>query len=207
VRAALIDAERLGVVPSDGPNNRDQLNAWLKAQFTVDGLSWFLWGLWRSVPAIAARFPQVPGADEPHYIAWSTGEGVTAGIVPPSLAGPASPFALSGTRGRVVLLEADEVLADPSLLAGLSEAFDSADDVTLLLHAPGQAQEGLLRQLEPALAAAGLLGPDAVDVLAVLDPVPPQLVAPRVHAVLTRRPLRPAFTVPAFASAEELRAA
>jgi hypothetical protein len=207
VRTALIDAERLGVAPVNAAADPLRLTSWLRAPVSAGGLSWYLWGLRRTHPSIATGFPQVPGPDELRYINWASGEGVSAGLVPTSLAGPATPFSLNGARSFVALVEVDEALADPSLLAGIADVFTSSDDVTFVLRAAGQDPAAVVPALQSALAAYGLEGPHTPDLLAVLDPVPAVLLAPRVNAILTHRPGTAAFSAPVVTTAEALRGA
>jgi hypothetical protein len=206
IRAALIDAEQIGVAPSNVATDPGRLIAWLRAPVSAGGLSWYLWGLRSAHAGVRATFPQAPGPDEPRYLAWSAAEGISAGLVPSVLAGPAAHFSLNGARGLVTLLEIDEILADPSLLEGLSDVFTRDDDVTLLLRAPGHDPQTLVPTLTSLLSRFGLDGPTAPDLLAVLDPVPPQLLAPHVNAILTRRQPDPAFAnASVYSSARAMR--
>jgi hypothetical protein len=207
LRWALMEAERLGTVPLPDPSDVNALMTWLRAPVTAGGVSWYLWGLRASHLAVRTAFPHVPGHDEARYLAWSSQDGATAGLVPGALAGPASPVVLDGARSFVALVSADEILADPSLLAGIADNFTAADDVTLVVHAPGAAEDAFAAALMPALTAAGLDGADALDVLGLLLPAASYAIVPHVHAVLTRRPVDPALAlVPVATDAGSLRA-
>ena len=207
LRAALTEAERLGVGPKDGAEDPQRLLGWLRAPVTAERLSWYLWGLWSTHPGVRGAFPNVPGTDERRLIDWSAAQGLAIGLVPPALAGPATPLALNGPKPFVAVVEVDEVTADPSLLDGIAATFSATDEVTLLLRAPGHDPATLVAELEPLLAAAGLDAPGSVDMLALLDPVPPALVAPRAAAILTRRSPHPQFAQHPLASdAATLRA-
>jgi len=208
IRTALIEAERLEVAPVNAGHNQARIMAWLRMPVSQDGLSWYLWGLREAHATIRAAFPQVPGSDESRYISWASNDGVSGGLVPTALAGAATRFSVDGTRKFVAVLEVDEVLTDPTLLDGVGEVFTNLDEVTLLLRAPGHDPETLVRNLQPVLLASGLNGPSAPDLLAVVDPVPPQLLAGRVHAVFTHRAPNPAFAgIQIITSSQALREA
>ena len=207
LRAALTEAERLGVAPKGGPEDPQRLLGWLRAPVSAERLSWYLWGLSSSHAGVRGAFPNVPGADEQRLIGWSAGQGVALGLVPPALAGQATPLALNGPKRFVAVVEHDELVGDPSLLADVAREFSADDDLTLLLRAPGHDPAALVGELEPLLSAAGLDAPGSVDILALLDPVPPALLAPRVTAILTRRPPHPHFAQhPVAPDAAALRA-
>lgn len=108
------------------------------------------------------------------------------------------PQPVAGARSFTALAFADELLADPHLLAGYGAEFAGGDDATLVIVAPQAGPE-----LLAAVSAAGLDGDDAADLLAVPEP------APAVHALYTRRPAPPGLArVPRFddSSVRELRA-
>jgi hypothetical protein len=127
--------------------------------------------------------------------------------VPPAFAGEATPLSLAGPKPFVAVLELDELIGDPSLLRDVAGEFSADDDLTLLLRAPGHDPAALIPEVAPLLAAAGLDAPGSVDILALLDPVPPALLAPRVGAILTRRPPHPHFAQhPVAPDATTLRA-
>jgi hypothetical protein len=99
--------------------------------------------------------------------------------------------ALPDVRGLVVLAFADELAADPGLLAGYAEAFAAGDDATLVVYAPGWDDDRAAAELPPALAAAGVHPEHGPDLLAVaLDPDPgrERRLAAEVHAVLSAGP-------------------
>ena len=206
LRAALIESERLGVAPAAGPGDPERLVSWLRAPATPNGMSWYLWGLWASCRAARAAFPHIPGADEQRYLAWSLTEGVALGLVPAQLAGAAGPLGLHPARRFVALVEAGEVLQDPTILAELADTFGPGGELALLLRAPGWDPAALVGDLDPLLAEFGLDGPDAPEMLALLDAAAPSAVAPLIHAVLTRRAPDDAFLhVPRASDAANLR--
>ena len=205
LRAALIEAERSGSVTLPDPGDADAVLTWLRAPVTAGATSWYLWGLRATHERTRSEFAEVPGADEFPYLMWSLNEGVADGLVPPALAGPASPIVLEGARGLIALVATAEVLADPSLLAGIAEQLD-AGEVTLVLHAPGYDAGDLVATLEPLLVGAGLDGPNAPNVLGLLLPAAPGALAASVHCVLTRRPVDPALAAhPQASDATALR--
>jgi hypothetical protein len=104
--------------------------------------------------------------------------------------------ALDPARAQIVLAFADELVADGDLLRAWGAAVTGADDVTLAVLAPGWEPDRLMAELGAVVAAAGLDGPDAADLLAVLEPLPPaaaRAVAGRARGVLTERPVPEAF--------------
>ena len=103
---------------------------------------------------------------------------------------------IEGARARAVLAFADELVADPSLLAAWSAAFDGSDDVTLVIYAPDWSAERAGESLGPVVAQAGLDGDDAADLLALATPATVALeasLARGASAVLTARAPRPPF--------------
>ena len=104
--------------------------------------------------------------------------------------------AIEGARAQAVLAFADELVADPSLLAAWSAAFDGSDDVTLVIYAPaGRGARGRAPRA-PVVAQAGLDGEDAADLIALATPATVALeasLAAGASAVLTARALRPPF--------------
>ena len=101
------------------------------------------------------------------------------------------PAALDGARSFVGLAFADELVADPSLLAAWAGAFDEDDDATLAIYAPGRDEAEVVGDLEGALSAAGIAPDDGRDMLAVVAPATLELeagLARAVHALLSRRP-------------------
>jgi hypothetical protein len=206
VRAALVQAERLGVAPERGPADWSAVRAWLRAPASAGGTPWYLWGLWASNATVRSAFPRIPGPDEHRYQSWSVTDGVACGLVPAPLAGPATPLELPGLHGFVVLVDADEVLADSHLLAELSQAFGAQVDATFLLRAGGADPDALMRDFAPLLARSGLDGDDSPDFLAVIDAAAPSAFAPHVHAHLTRRSAHDGLAaIPRASNAWELR--
>jgi GT2 family glycosyltransferase/glycosyltransferase involved in cell wall biosynthesis len=86
---------------------------------------------------------------------------------------------IPGARRFAVLAAAADLVADPSLLTAYGARFTSADDATLVVHGPST----VLPELESAIAAAGLDGDTAPDMLALFDE-PAEALAGRVDAVL-----------------------
>lgn len=84
---------------------------------------------------------------------------VDAAALARSLAGP-PPFE---ARGRAVLARAEELVAEPGLLAAWGRRFSAADDVSLVIAVA----DGDVAPLVEAVAAAGLDGEDAADLVAV----------------------------------------
>ena len=185
VRAALLEAERLGTIHLPDPTDHCAVHSWLRSPVTAGGISWYLWGLWASHPGIRSAFAAVPGPDEQRLLAWSEREGAALELVPTGLAGRALRLDLDGARSFVALVDGDELANDCTLLAGIAECFNSASDVTLLIHAPGRSGDALERQLEPLLTRFGLDGPASPDLLGMVTPAAPGALAPLVHAVLT----------------------
>ena len=102
-------------------------------------------------------------------------------------AAESSDVALDEARGFVTLLDAGELLERPALAGAFGRAFDAHSDATLVIHAPGWSDDRVAERLVPALAAAGLDGPDAPDAMALTARVDRRLLAPSVHAVLSDR--------------------
>jgi GT2 family glycosyltransferase/glycosyltransferase involved in cell wall biosynthesis len=86
---------------------------------------------------------------------------------------------IPGARRFAVLAAAADLVADPRLLTAYGERFGADDDATLVVHGSAAA----LPELEAAIAAAGLDGDAAPDMLALFDE-PVEALAPRVDAVL-----------------------
>ncbi len=193
LRAALIAAESMDPAIIPDPGDSDALWSWLRAPVTPGGTSWYLWGLHCAQPALRNAFPRVPGPDEQRFLAWSENEGSQLGLVPAGLTGAATALGLDGLRSFVTLADAAEIVADPHLLSGVAEHFCSTDELTLLIHAAGFDPDAIARELEPLLETVGLDGADAPDLVAVVAPAASAALAPAVHAVLTRRPPRPAL--------------
>jgi hypothetical protein len=205
IRAALVASERAGVAPLAGPADGEALLNWLRAPAGAGGSPWYLYGLWASQARLRSAFPRVPGPDEPAYLRWSATEGLALELVPAALAGPARQVRLDGARSFVALIDAPEILADPSLLAGLAERFTACDDVTFLLHAPGWDANALVAELSGPLADLGLDGSESPDLLATVDAAGPDAIAPLAHALLTRRPEAAPGSLPRVADAAALR--
>jgi hypothetical protein len=111
---------------------------------------------------------------------------------------------LDGARSHAVLCFADELVDDPSLLAAWSQTFTGADDLTLVIYAPGWSAEEAGARLGAAVEAAGLGAADAADLMAVATTATPALeaqLATGCSAVLTGRAVRAPFTaLPAVAA-------
>ncbi|MGZ4179000.1 MAG: hypothetical protein ACXVUX_22545, partial [Solirubrobacteraceae bacterium] len=93
---------------------------------------------------------------------------------------------------------------DPSLLAGWASTFTGADDITLVIYAPGWSPEDVGARLGEIVGAAGLDAEDAADLMAVATAATPALeaqLAAGCGAVLTARPVRAPFSaLPALAA-------
>ena len=74
--------------------------------------------------------------DQPRGDQHARGVAQTASGLAEIVAEPPS-HSIEGARARAVLAFADELVADPSLLAAWSAAFDGSDDITLVIYAPG----------------------------------------------------------------------
>lgn len=97
---------------------------------------------------------------------------------------------IEGARGFAVLAFADELIADPSLLAAYATAFGPDDDATLVIYAPDSAPGVVEQTLGRALAAAGIDESGCPDLIAVSAPSAPAAqshLARAVDAVFTRR--------------------
>jgi Glycosyl transferase family 2 len=92
-----------------------------------------------------------------------------------SLEQAAARAGLERARGVAVLAFSDELVADPALLEAYGQAIAGADDMTLVIVTSDP------EPLVEAVAAAGLDGEDAADLIAVSAP------PPGVTALLSRR--------------------
>jgi Glycosyl transferase family 2 len=120
------------------------------------------------------------------------------------------PEVLDDARSVVVVSFADELVRDPLGLAAYCAAIDEADDVTLVLYAPGRSEPALLNAVTNALAAVGVDAGSGPDMLAVAGsgPAVERTIAERADAIYSRRPVPPAFAgLPIFAPSDlaELR--
>lgn len=97
-----------------------------------------------------------------------------------------APDPLAGARAFVTVVDADEALAAPDLVAAFGAAFDAASDATLVFCAPGWDAERLEADLGGLVARLGLDGPFSPDLLAVAEPLPS--LAARAGAVLSALP-------------------
>jgi glycosyltransferase involved in cell wall biosynthesis len=124
-----------------------------------------------------------------------------------ALAQPTATARLDGARGHAVLSFADELVTDPSLLAAWSGTFTGADDITLVIYAPGWSAEDAGARLGAAVEAAGLGTEDAADLMAVATAATPALeaqLAGGCSAVLSRRAVRAPFTALPVVGADAL---
>jgi hypothetical protein len=94
-----------------------------------------------------------------------------------------------------VLAFAEELLADPELLAGYASAFSADDPVTLVVYAEDPADEERLgRELLALVERLGLDGPAAPDMAALLGAGPARwIVACESNALLSRAQARGPF--------------
>jgi Glycosyl transferases group 1 len=90
---------------------------------------------------------------------------------------------IDGARAFVTLADADELAARPELLAAYATAFGAGDDATLVIRLGEDAET--LERLEAVVAAAGLDGDDAADLLAVPAGGSPARLAAGADAVLS----------------------
>ena len=128
----------------------------------------------------------------------------TAARLAEIVAAPPS-HSIEGARSRAVLAFADELVADPSLLAAWAGAFDGSDDVTLVIYAPDWSPERAGDSLGPVVTRAGLDGDDGADLLALATPATVALeasLARGASAVLTCGAPRPPFAALARVDAE-----
>jgi hypothetical protein len=131
-------------------------------------------------------------------------------VAPPPAAGPP---ALEGVRGFATLAFADELVADPSLLAAYAERFSDDDDATLIVWAPDWTPDEAMTRLTAAVEEASTRCSVDADVLVEAGEEAQgkrAAIVEHVNAVLTCRPLpeflgdRPVFGP---AAASELRGA
>jgi hypothetical protein len=206
LRRALIDAERAGEAPALDPLDPGAaaaLRAWLTEASGAGRASRYLRALHASQPGMAAAFAQVPGADEERLATWALTDGVRLGVVPAPFAPSRAPVRLDGVRSFVVLVRAEEIARDATILRGLGTVFGAGDDLTLVIWAPGLEPD----ELVGLLAAQGLDGPGAPDMLGVVEDVPAEGFSGQVHALLTAEPVDPALAlVPVATDAGTLRA-
>ncbi len=94
------------------------------------------------------------------------------------------PVALD-SRTYAVAADLGEVAAAPELLYAYAQTFTATDDVTLVLYGAATADE-IAERAQPVLAAAGIDGPGAPDVLAVPGSGAEAAVAARATATLSR---------------------
>jgi hypothetical protein len=115
------------------------------------------------------------------------------------------PSSLEGSRSFAALAFADELSADPALLASYGRTFTDADDATLVIYAA----DGLTQEFLDAVAQAGLDGDGGPDLLAVEGngkPLDEAKLAAAVHVVLSREETAPAFArLPRVADGEAVR--
>ena len=103
---------------------------------------------------------------------------------------PAPLGELDGVRTFVGLAWADELAADPALLATWAETFGADDDATLVIYAPGGDEDEVVHALGPALAAAGIGDDDGRDLALVIGAATPEREAGLTRGAcvaLTRR--------------------
>jgi hypothetical protein len=96
---------------------------------------------------------------------------------------PPPPARIDGARAFATLADGEELSERPELLAAYAAAFSAADDATLVIRL-GSGQDALDR-LQAAVAAAGLDGEDAADLLAV--PADGAVPASALDAVLSAK--------------------
>jgi glycosyltransferase involved in cell wall biosynthesis len=143
---------------------------------------------YRLAPRAAPAEPFAPGATtvtetvvSPDQLADSAGALARVTAVAPAQR-------LDGARAHAVLAFADELVGDPSLLAGWAATFTGADDITLVIYAPGWSTDDAGARLGSVVEAAGLGADDAADLMAVAATATPALeaqLAAGCSAVLT----------------------
>ncbi len=148
----------------------------------------------RGVAPYVVEEPAVPATPEtvasPDQLAQSAGALARLAAVTPAQR-------LDGARSHAVLAFADELVNDPSLLNAWAQTFTGADDVTLVIYAPGWSEQDAGARLGAAVEAAGLGTEDAADLMAVATTPTPALeaqLAAGASAVLTGRAVRAPFT-------------
>jgi hypothetical protein len=107
---------------------------------------------------------------------------------------------LAGARRFVTLAFAEELLADPALLAAYAAQFDGCADATLAIDASTLTPAAAEQALGSLVAELGLDADDSAHLLAVLGPIDAAVrerLPETADALLTRRP-RPAPAAPAF---------
>jgi hypothetical protein len=122
---------------------------------------------------------------------------------------PAPLGELDGARAFVGLAFADELGADPALLAAWAQAIGEEDDATLVIYAPGQDEAAAADALAPALEAAGIGDDDERDLALVIGAPAPEReagLARGASVLLSRRPAPDAFAaLPVTDNPAELR--
>jgi Glycosyl transferase family 2 len=108
---------------------------------------------------------------------------------------------IPGVRSLAVLAFADELIADPRLLAVYGQSVGGSDDVTLVIQAATAAADEAASALGRVLDEAGLAGAESADM--VLHPCDdPASLASGLGAVYTRRELeQPLAALPRLATA------
>lgn len=112
--------------------------------------------------------------------------------------------ALTGARAFVTLAFAEELIADPSLLAAYARQFDGRADATLAIDASGLTPMAAERALSALVDELGLDDDRDAHLLAVLGPIDAAVrerLPASVDALLTASPL-PAPAAPAYAAGE-----
>lgn len=105
---------------------------------------------------------------------------------------------LAEARNFVTLAYAEELVAEPQILAAFASEFDEQDDVTLAVAAIGMEDATVIRAVGEAARRVGLTINDLPDVMLVTQGGAAARVEleRRANAVLTRRP--PRLEAPAF---------
>jgi hypothetical protein len=100
--------------------------------------------------------------------------------------------AIDGLRGFATVAFADELVADPALLAAYAEHFSDDDDATLIVWAPAWTPDEAITRLSAAIEQASAGREVDADVLVEAGDqaeAKREVLAERADAVLTRRPL------------------
>lgn len=95
---------------------------------------------------------------------------------------------LAPARSFVALVDAEDLAAEPALLAAFERAFSATDDATLFIHAPGTDAQELSRVLAGTIDASGV-DVSQCDVVACPDPdhaVDPESLRQAADVLLNR---------------------
>jgi len=181
IRAGLIDAERIGAVPSDAARHPEKLVAWLQSPVRADmDINWYQWGLHAAGAAgagVAQNLPAAASATAPQAAA-----APQAATAPQAAATPQAPttarrvhdqsvmaaraaVGLENAREHVTLCFGADLFADAGLLASYARHFSAADDATLAIYLPASDVAAAAARLLEVVTGLGLDGPDGPDMI------------------------------------------